>query len=102
MPTPTVYPLAAHSWQDNAVISIKSLSGQNIAFFPLSFVAYGGDNTWEYVSEVVRQLVEQSGIIAQMPTGIPVDSRAAPTPGSFVYMVAADLSKSSICLDGAE
>ena len=57
---------------------------QAIAHIPLAFVAQGGDNTWNYILEVVRLLVVEEGgwIFAD---GHLVNAEAMATAATFVY-----------------
>jgi hypothetical protein len=87
---PTVsYELAVDSWVDTKSIDILSLSDSRIATFPLAFVQRGGDNSWQYVLNVVQQLVDQipdrPGIITDAD-GVPLNLADAPSSGLYRYM----------------
>ena len=54
------YPLAVHSWRSTTepILIRCRPSSELIASFPLEFVQRGGNDSWQYVLDVVTQLVE--------------------------------------------
>jgi len=56
--TEYTYERAQKRWRRSETIEILSIRDTQIALFPLSFVALGGDNTWSYILDTIQQLVE--------------------------------------------
>jgi hypothetical protein len=54
-----------------------------VAKFPLEPVRRGGTNTWAYVIEAVRQLMDPSDGHIFLRNSIPVDATSAPFPVPF-------------------
>lgn len=81
----TRYELAVNSWTPSSIITVATPDGTSIAYFPLAFVQTGGNDTWEYIHEVVDMLVHQRGGQIQSQAGEPVLPAAAPTAGTFIY-----------------
>ena len=82
------YERAVLRWRRTGRIRIETSLGTEIAVFPLSFVESCGINTWSFILDVVRQLVEQvpGGQNAIVDgRGRSVDLEEAPYPGTFVY-----------------
>ncbi len=82
------YERAVLRWRCTGRIRIETSLGTEIAVFPLSFVESCGINTWSFILDVVRQLVEQvpggqNAIVDGI--GRPVDLGQAPYPGTFIY-----------------
>jgi hypothetical protein len=89
------YELAAIRWRRSDTIDILSIHDTQIALFPLAFVSSCGDNTWQYVLNVVHQLVEpipeRPGIIVT-EHGEAVNLEEPPTAGTFRYKQLGTLS----------
>lgn len=87
--TDPMYPLAQHSWDDQDVITVSSLENQLISTFPLDFIRRGGVNTWEYILDVVGQLVEgnERGMITAQD-GSSVEPTEVPQVGDYIYVPA--------------
>jgi hypothetical protein len=87
--TDPMYPLAQHSWDDRDVITVSSLEDQLISTFPLDFIRRGGLNTWEYILDVVGQLVEgnERGMITAQD-GSSVEPTEVPQAGDYIYVPA--------------
>jgi hypothetical protein len=64
------------------------IDGSTIALFPVPFVETGGDNTWQYVLDVVNQLVEPApqhpGAIKNA-AGEVLNPDAAPSSGTYLF-----------------
>ncbi len=56
--TEYTYERAQKRWRRSETVEILSIRDTQIALFPLSFVALGGDNTWSYILDTIQQLVE--------------------------------------------
>ena len=83
----TSYPLAQYSWEDALVITILSTSEQHIGTFPLDFVRRSGVNTWGYILDVVRQLVDAgSGGTLFASDGTAIDRTAETSPGEYEFV----------------
>lgn len=95
MSSDATYELATARWRRTPTVQIVSILDTEIADFPVSFLASCGDNTWQYVLDVVHQLVdpapEHPGVIcmahekqedAMEP---PVALGGEPTAGIFRY-----------------
>jgi hypothetical protein len=82
------YELAIRRWRRGGNIEILSIHDTQIAVFPLEFVAKGEDNTWQFVLDVVQQLVEP---LPDHPAtiftddGEPVNLVESPSAGIFRY-----------------
>jgi hypothetical protein len=82
------YPLAVDLWEDTSSIIVRLTNGTRIATFPLEFVRRGGDNTWEYILNVVTQLVD---VVSDLPKvlmdeeGQVVSLDDAPWAGTFRF-----------------
>lgn len=57
----TSYPLAQHSWNDPDVITVASKDDQLIATFPMEFFQRSGVPVWEYMYDVIAQLLDGPG-----------------------------------------
>ena len=80
------YTLAAHSWPIKDVITISSVENQLIGTIPTRFLEQGGVNSWDYVLEVLSQLVSdanQGKIRAQDGSAVRLD--AATKPGRYIH-----------------
>ena len=82
------YERAVLRWRRTGRIRIETSLGTEIAVFPLNFVESCGVNTWSYILDVIRQLVEQvpgrqNALVDG--TGQTVDPGEAPHQGTFVY-----------------
>lgn len=83
----TTYPLAQYSWDDADVITISSKDEQLIGTFPLEFLRRCGVNVWEYISEVVSQLVdEEAAGRLYKPDGTIICTTDTPRPGDYCYL----------------
>jgi hypothetical protein len=85
--TSKYYRQAVDFWQSPAieVVSMKGNQEETIARIPLEFVRRGGNDTWSYVIEVIKELVDQKdGHIFYQ--GHAVDPAMAPFPGIFFYV----------------
>jgi hypothetical protein len=78
------YERAVLNW-NGPRISIISATEQAIAHIPLDFVAQGGNNTWDYILEVVKLLVVENDGWIFAANNQPVDAEAMPIAGTFVY-----------------
>jgi hypothetical protein len=82
------YELAVDSWADTDSIEILSSTDSRIASFPLAFIQRGGNNTWQYVLDVVNQLVDlvpdRPGVITDAGD-VPVNLADAPLSGLYRY-----------------
>ena len=52
------YELATARWRRTSTVQIISLFDSEIADFPLSFLASCGVNSWQYILDVVDELVD--------------------------------------------
>jgi len=83
----TVYPLAQHSWDDQDVITISSRGSQLIGTFPLEFVMRSGVSVWEYIYDVVRQLLDnEEGGCLHKPDGSVMTTAEALEPGDYCFV----------------
>ncbi|RSH82996.1 hypothetical protein EHS25_005706 [Saitozyma podzolica] len=85
---PRTYSLAVQSWSDQPITIRCFRTDERIASFPLEFVRRGGNNTWQYVMDVVNQLVEQAAggrPVIRTSSGEEVSLTDAPTSGVFKY-----------------
>lgn len=84
------YKLAIEGWAESERIVIRNrmTSPSVIASFPLDFVWAGGDNTWQYILDMVENVVDPEpghpGIITDS-AGLEVDLEASPTCGDFWF-----------------
>jgi hypothetical protein len=82
------YELAAIRWRRSDTIDVLTIHDTQIAVFPLAFLSSCGDNTWQYVLNVVHQLVtpipERPGVIVT-EMGEPVNLEEPPSAGTFRY-----------------
>jgi hypothetical protein len=85
--TSKYYRQAIDFWESPTIdiIGYKGESREVIARFPLEFVQRGGNNTWHYVLEVVRQLVSPSDGLIFLPNEMPANLASPPYPGTFFY-----------------
>ena len=83
----TSYPLAKHSWDDQDVITISSRDSQLIGTLPLEFLIRSGVSIWEYIYDVVRQLLdnEEGGYLFK-PDGSVVTSADPPESGDYCFV----------------
>jgi hypothetical protein len=82
----TSYELAQYSWDDTEILSIVTKDDILIGTFPLSFVQYGGVNSWRYVLDVIHELVGsdiRGGIKDR--GGMAVALEAEPQAGKYVF-----------------
>ena len=93
--TMTSYPLAQHSWDDLDVITISSRDSQLIGTFPLEFLTRSGVSIWEYICDVVRQLLdnEEGGCIYK-PDGSVMTNADVPELGDYCFVPHSELSTS--------
>jgi hypothetical protein len=101
------YELAAIRWRRSDTIDVLTIHDTQIAVFPLAFLSSCGDNTWQYVLNVVHQLVtpipERPGVIVT-EMGEPVNLEEPPSAGTFRYkqpgalLLPTDLSSSTDCM----
>jgi hypothetical protein len=83
----TSYPLAQHSWDDQDVITISSRDSQLIATFPLDFLIRSGVSIWEYIHDVIRQLLDnEEGGCLYKPDGTIVDNAELSGPGDYCFV----------------
>jgi hypothetical protein len=88
--SPVYYKLAIDGWPESERIVIRNgtSSPTVIASFPLDFVRRGGDNTWQYVLDMVENVVDPEpghpGVIRDS-TGLPVNPEASPISGDFWF-----------------
>jgi len=82
----TSYPLAQHSWDDQDVITISSRDWQLIGTFPVEFLKRSGVSIWEYICDVVRQLLdnEEGGCIYK-PDGSVITNADVPELGDYCF-----------------
>jgi hypothetical protein len=89
------YELATARWRRTDTVQVISFLDSEIADFPLSFLASCGDNSWQYILDVVHQLIDP---IANHPGGffvvnedgeedgeLPVDLGEPPCAGIFRF-----------------
>ena len=84
----TTYEISATRWRRSKTITISSLNDTRLAVFPLPFVQSCGDNTWQYVLNVVEQLVERQPQLSGMiftDKDEPVNLEEPPFGGVFRY-----------------
>jgi hypothetical protein len=84
------YLLTVHSWKTSSepILIRCSRTEELIASFPLEFVQRSGDDSWQYVLDVVNQLVELSP--GHPPTirdsaGVPVQMAEHVSGGIYWY-----------------
>jgi hypothetical protein len=83
----TSYPLAQHSWDDQDVITISSRDSQLIGTFPLEFLIRSGVSIWEYIYDVVRQLLDNGeGGCLYKPDGSVVANAETLEPGDYCFV----------------
>jgi hypothetical protein len=87
---PVNYKLAIDGWPESERIVIRNgtTSPSVIASFPLDFVRRGGDNTWQYILDMVENVVDpEPGHPATIrdSTGLPVNPDAPPISGEFWF-----------------
>jgi hypothetical protein len=88
--SPVNYKLAIDGWPESERIVIRNgtTSPTVIASFPLDFVQRGGNNTWQYILDMVETVVDPEpgypGIICDS-TGLPVNPEASPVSGDFWF-----------------
>ncbi|ORY21686.1 hypothetical protein BCR39DRAFT_52162 [Naematelia encephala] len=61
MPPRAIYELTVDSWASRERIIVRSSAQTIIGFFSLPFIRSGGDNTWGYVLNAIKELVDISG-----------------------------------------
>jgi hypothetical protein len=85
------YLLAGDSWRDSEVIRVFSPDDRFIGELPLSFIRSGGVNTWDFVLDVVRLVLEpgQEGGLRNAD-GQPLDLQAPPSAGNYVFWCAGE------------
>jgi hypothetical protein len=90
----TSYPLAQHSWDDQDVITISSRDSQLIGTFPLEFLIRSGVSIWEYIYDVVRQLLEnEEGGCLYKPDESVVTNGDPPEPGDYCFVPYSECSQ---------
>lgn len=91
----TSYPLAQHSWDDDEVITISSKNDQLIGTFPVEFLRHSGLNHWEYIYDVIIQLVDgvQGGVF-YTTDGAPICNSDPLRAGDYHYVPQGEL-----CID---
>ena len=53
------YPLSAHAWGAyRDLVTIKLANDTIVGYLPVAFIKTGGNDTWHFVIETMRQLVE--------------------------------------------
>jgi len=83
----TSYPLAKHSWDDQDVITISSRDSQLIGTLPLEFLIRSGVSIWEYIYDVVRQLLDdEEGGCLYKPDGSVVTNAETFEPGDYCFV----------------
>lgn len=85
------YERADERWRRTDTIEILSIVDTEIAYFPLAFVQRGGNNTWQFVLDIVRLLVVEDPvnpghIFTRPQDGAPVDLSSPPRAGTFHYI----------------
>ena len=87
----TAYELSVDSWATTDRIVIRSPSRQVIGLFPVPFLRTGGDNSWEYVSRVLRELIDLPELEAHIIVdrdGLRMREGASPLPGEYTLVPA--------------
>ena len=80
---------ASDWWNDKDSIVILDSNQGLIAEFPLSFVRTGGINTWMYVIDVVKMLLQSPTEFSLVNAAMrPIDQSGMPSPG--VYSLSVD------------
>lgn len=85
MTLPTYYEYAADSWASSRRIIIRTTNETPVAIFPIEFIANGGDNTWAFVLQAVRNVVccGEDDISLVDSAGIHVHAGSTPVAGEF-------------------
>lgn len=100
MPGEKTYTLAVRKWRRSGVVTIQSVLDTKIARFPIGFLASCGDNTWDYVSFVVKLLVEADPqyppSIIDPNTGQSVNPGDVPVPGTYKFLEQGALVRSML------
>lgn len=90
----TSYPLAQYSWDDKDVITISSCDSQLIGTFPMDFLRRSGVGIWDYILDVIRQLLDdERGGYLKMSNGKALDSVEPLEPGDYCYVSNSEVSR---------
>ena len=79
---------ASDWWNDKDIIVILDSDGGLIAEFPLSFIRTGGINTWMYIVDVVKMLLQfpTEFLLVDAATR-PIHQNELPSPGIYSIIV---------------
>jgi len=90
----TSYPLAQHSWDDQDVITISSRDSQLIGTFPLEFLIRSGVSIWDYIFDVVCQLLDNGeGGCLYKPDGSSLTNMDPAEPGDYCFVPYSECSQ---------
>ena len=83
----TSYAIARHPWDDQDVMTIASRDSQLIGTFTLECLMRSGLSCWEYIYDVVRQLLNnKEGGCLYDPDGSVMTNLKAPEPGDYCFV----------------